>query len=641
MPSAARAVTGPEPSAAQDDDSAQVQAIEGALRRVRLRLRVQRALSDASVLLLAGLGLLALGLCLVKLGDAAALWPALASAVALPLFGAGVGALRPIPPLLAARLLDRALAQPDLLASAFSFSRVPAAERTPFMRACIGQAAAYARAADARAALPLRAPRALRPAALIASGLVLLAQFEVPVQRPLAALPRPKPKLLHEDDVQAFREELAPILAAPEDPLLRNSAGELNALLEALHEGELDRAQALAALRGIEKRLELAATPEDDAALREALRELGRSLAGETLAKAAAEAFQSGAADAARRELERLAAELERSREHKDALRKLGQALARADKPPTARSTEARAREALDRLLKKKQEQQSSDPREQRLLREKQRELEKLTREQEQRDRAERQLDDLRRELSGAAPPLAGGRNDEAARKLSEAARQLSKAQAQQRSAEQRKQLAERLQQLRELLSKQRQAMAQGDKAEGQEQQPAAGGGKRLDVEQFARAARGEPEAGSQPNEGKPEAGGQLLMPGQGQVGPDGQLLQQQSAQQLSAELELQQASAGNPQPGNGGRPQSAAATREQSTRVDTRVEGAEGKGPSRSEVILEAGQRGFVSRDYEQVHTDYERHAEAVLERDRVPGGYRFYVRRYFQLIRPREGEP
>ena len=30
--------------------------------------------------------------------------------------------------------------------------------------------------------------------------------------------------------------------------------------------------------------------------------------------------------------------------------------------------------------------------------------------------------------------------------------------------------------------------------------------------------------------------------------------------------------------------------------------------------------------------------HLDAVLERDHVPPGYRFYVRRYFQLIRPRE---
>jgi len=70
-----------------------------------------------------------------------------------------------------------------------------------------------------------------------------------------------------------------------------------------------------------------------------------------------------------------------------------------------------------------------------------------------------------------------------------------------------------------------------------------------------------------------------------------------------------------------------------------SRVQGEEGDGASRSEVILGAADRGFVGRGYQEVFTDYEGHAEEVLERDEVPPGYRFYVRRYFQLIRPRDG--
>ena len=73
----------------------------------------------------------------------------------------------------------------------------------------------------------------------------------------------------------------------------------------------------------------------------------------------------------------------------------------------------------------------------------------------------------------------------------------------------------------------------------------------------------------------------------------------------------------------------------------NTRVDGQQaGDGPSRSEVILSAGSRGFAGQPYEQVFTDYEGHAEEVLERDEIPSGYRFYVRRYFQLIRPRDGD-
>jgi hypothetical protein len=71
----------------------------------------------------------------------------------------------------------------------------------------------------------------------------------------------------------------------------------------------------------------------------------------------------------------------------------------------------------------------------------------------------------------------------------------------------------------------------------------------------------------------------------------------------------------------------------------DTQVAGNDtGQGGSRSEVILGAAERGFASRGYEKVFREYHTVAEEALDKDEIPGGYRFYVRRYFQLIRPRE---
>jgi hypothetical protein len=89
---------------------------------------------------------------------------------------------------------------------------------------------------------------------------------------------------------------------------------------------------------------------------------------------------------------------------------------------------------------------------------------------------------------------------------------------------------------------------------------------------------------------------------------------------------------------GLGGAPKDGPATAGSGQHTDTRIEGDKRSGPSRSEVIFESGQRGFANDGYAKVHDDYVRHAESVLERERVPGGYRYYVRRYFQLIRPRE---
>jgi hypothetical protein len=73
----------------------------------------------------------------------------------------------------------------------------------------------------------------------------------------------------------------------------------------------------------------------------------------------------------------------------------------------------------------------------------------------------------------------------------------------------------------------------------------------------------------------------------------------------------------------------------------DTQVAGQDtGQGGSRSEVIQGAAERGFTSRGYTRVYREYHTVAEEALNRDEIPGGYRFYVRRYFQLIRPRDAQ-
>ena len=62
------------------------------------------------------------------------------------------------------------------------------------------------------------------------------------------------------------------------------------------------------------------------------------------------------------------------------------------------------------------------------------------------------------------------------------------------------------------------------------------------------------------------------------------------------------------------------------------------GEGTASAEVIYGAAQRGFVGKGYKDIFTEYQSVAEQVIDKDEIPPGYRFYVRRYFQLIRPRE---
>jgi hypothetical protein len=613
-----------------------LRALDAALHAMARRIRLQRALDAGAVLSLAALGIAAVGLCLLRTGDAREARALLRLAGALPLLGLMLGALRPVAPLLSARLLDRSLRTPDLLASAWSFAGVPADARTPFMQACIARAkAATLRAAPARA-LPLRRPRALLPAVGLALGVAALAALRVPVERSAAIRAPATLRLVQAEDLQAFQQEIAAVLLQqPPDPSVREAERELNALIEGLRDQRVERAQALGELRGLERRLEASALHEDEDALREAMRALGASLGRDSLARSVADALREADVSKTRAELEALSKQLQEHAPAADAQRKLAQALERRPQAQAAAAERlAKAHAEVERLLKREKENQVKDPQAQRLLRKKQRELERLEREQEQRGRSERQLDGLERKLSSAGQSMGNGQTKQAAQQLQEGAQQLEKPQHDQASAEQRRQLRERVQQLRELISKQQQQRA-GQDGKSQNGQGQGQQGQRLGLEGFSRAARGDsgkPAAGA----GKP--GGKLLVPGHGGA-PDGpKLLQADSAPQRTFETTAEGEPAGEA-PGQGGRPEANAdPSRLASTRVDARVAGEQRDGPTRSEVISEAGQHGFASRSYQHVHGEYERHAEAVLERDKVPGGYRFYVRRYFQLIRPRE---
>ncbi|HEX2573785.1 MAG TPA: hypothetical protein VH877_29820 [Polyangia bacterium] len=71
---------------------------------------------------------------------------------------------------------------------------------------------------------------------------------------------------------------------------------------------------------------------------------------------------------------------------------------------------------------------------------------------------------------------------------------------------------------------------------------------------------------------------------------------------------------------------------------VTQKLQGAQGSGPSRSATILGASERGFATTAYRRVYGDYNAITEEVMSKERVPPGYRYYIKRYFQLIKPRE---
>jgi hypothetical protein len=82
----------------------------------------------------------------------------------------------------------------------------------------------------------------------------------------------------------------------------------------------------------------------------------------------------------------------------------------------------------------------------------------------------------------------------------------------------------------------------------------------------------------------------------------------------------------------------SGAASRLPSKKREVAVSGVQGQGPSRSEVIYGAAERGFAQRSYKRVYGDYSRVMEEVMDGEQIPPGMRYYVKRYFNLIKPRE---
>jgi hypothetical protein len=62
------------------------------------------------------------------------------------------------------------------------------------------------------------------------------------------------------------------------------------------------------------------------------------------------------------------------------------------------------------------------------------------------------------------------------------------------------------------------------------------------------------------------------------------------------------------------------------------------GEGLTTSEIIAGAASAGFATTAYREVFQDYDEVAEEVIGQDTIPGGYRYYVRRYFDLISPRQ---
>src|SRR5262249_29223394 len=140
-------------------------------------------------------------------------------------------------------------------------------------------------------------------------------------------------------------------------------------------------------------------------------------------------------------------------------------------------------------------------------------------------------------------------------------------------------------------------------------------------------------EGEGQPGEPK------LLLPGMGK--PGGPRMQMEGNAQGEQGQQQQQNQGQRPGEGIGNEHDpnlQGDPTKLASKKREVSVEGKQGAGPSRSEVIYGAADKGFSQRNYRRVYTDYTNVVEEVMSREQVPLGMRHYIKQYFKLIKPRE---
>jgi hypothetical protein len=564
-----------------------------------------------------------------------------------------------------ARALDRFHGLHDRLASALVFA--DSKDRSSFMDAAIEDAIAASPGTRPRLAVRLVVPRGLAPAVGLTCALAAVLLFEVRSHVPPAVAMTIEPVEMAPDDLDDVKDFLRQLDQKNQNDETKASIEEFNKLVLDIANKRLDRTEAFRRMEALEEKL-LTGSEADKKALEAELEKVGDELKKAELTRPAGAALSDAKLDEARDALHDLAKKL---REHsagtvdKAKLDQMREALRRASEDAQKRqeAIEQRRQELADDILKSKAQAGDSGSDEERsLLEKKKRELERLDRDVAQQSSASRQLDRLDRELQQAAEDLMKDMGL-SADDIDRSAEDLNRMDQSQMTDQQKEELRQKLQELRELVR--------------QQGQGGAGQAKRL--KRFGRMARGQggQKGQGQGDEGKDDPGqngqgegkggedGQGdnghggTSPGQGGqggetwvLGPNGEKMlmlskgQGSSGQGKAGEGQGQGGDPGGEGGGKGGREWGVGhdpnlqgkATNPKMGTEDTQVQGAAAQGASRSQVILGAAERGFASRGYKKVYTEYHQVAEESLAKDEIPGGYLFYVKRYFQLIRPRE---
>jgi hypothetical protein len=532
--------------------------------------------------------------------------------------------------------LDRHHRSADRITSALSFSELGPEQRNPWMDAAIADALRTVERPSAARAVPLHIPRTT----WVSVALALLVVGISRISPHVAPLPAPTPVAssipsleLSEDDLAALKQSVDELARNGDSPELASAIGRFNQLVEQLAEHQLDRRELFQRLADIER--SLGAPADLDAAVDAGLRDIATELEKSPLARPIAEALKQHRLPDAEKALRELADRLTRKEKVADSeLERLRKALEQASEQSTGRLQRLEeARRNLEqeqrRLLNKKQKDGAPAAPPEAAQADQKRRLDHLDRERSEAAGAQQQLSQLDRDLAKAAQDLMREMG-KSADSLRSGAEDMNRMARKQMSERDKQALKQKLEELKELLR-------QG--GPGREEHL-----RRL--RQFAERARGKAGDGS----GNEPQGGGNGPGGKGQrqltLGPGGQSIPIPMPEQSRGPAGRAGAGDG---PGKG-----ESGSKDWGTGSDPKLQGDPsdlkhetedvsaaavdtGQGSSTSEVVYGAAERGFTGARYKNVYTQYRTVAEDVLEQENIPAGYEFYVRRYFQLIRPR----
>jgi hypothetical protein len=645
-------------------DTSQIHAI---IARARRRLRLQAALESATTASILALGGALVVVYLVRqqvIGETAGLlW--LGACAGVVLIGAVVGALGTLPTHIVATRIDRASGLADRLSTACAFEAQLARGKQPedpqteaLMHAAIRDAIAAAPRANVVAATPFRRPRDGRAALIFgvlglavaglywpdpgAAGLVV---DPAAIARQEAEKAQAERQRLADEDVDYTRdllEDMRRVAQAERDPNLEQFVSEIEALLAKAELGELTKEELLEKLARAEEQFMQGAGEDIEETMAD-LGETGRALEKNPQLQELAKAMQQGDLEGVQKELEALAQKLDSGALTPEQRQEMARAMEQAAQKFAEKQQQrdqaldkqiAEAREQMQRL--EKQQQDSKDPQEKqkltRRLENQKRQLEKLEREKEEREQSaqRRNLKSLHRNLEQASKELRQEQQQQgqqqqqrmASQNLRNAAKDAGQVDADQRKMAAQKKVASQLEDLKEAMRRARQNGNQGPKDLF---------GKNQRNQDFERRAQGQQGSRQAWRPGARQNTSGRISQGQGQPGQQGQ--GQQPGQQGQKPNQGPNGDTYGDQHdpnvlGN--------ATPHAGKTQDESVSGVHGRGPSRRETILSAAQKGFSSRAYEQVYAEYKNIVEEVVRAEKVPSGYKYYVKRYFQKIKP-----